>query len=397
MNPRIAKLDELRLETRRVMTRDTRIVASLLFGSRARGEEHAKSDWDIALVACDDSQPPSERDQICDRFQDAVPGTHVVIVDTSELEDARESASGIQASILREGQLLEGNWERPELASRNLKVTWADVRSGWQAYSEELEKVLTTDPRFVSGHCTVACARLAGAVVMATGRFPKRSRDPRMVLDQIETEAACRGGAAGTDLRRIEKLLRVVVSNRCSTPERMAGFIEAEFACFAHWAKKTGGRKIAVPLLEQIERESDDSGCGDTTTARAERATTLLDTLASDPRAMPRPTLRELGYDRRWRDAMRAALHLSDPQRTGAPDARHVRNLAKVAARYDTEVFATKGGRRMAPVLSELSDTGLLAPGTLRDIHERIEHELAKPPAGMLIVRDRGRGDFMHL
>lgn len=79
-----------------------------LFGSRARGDAHATSDWDLAAIVADDSS-----DELFDpatawkllRFDNF--GADVLVFPRSEFDEDRETPNSIPFAIAREGIRLE--------------------------------------------------------------------------------------------------------------------------------------------------------------------------------------------------------------------------------------------------------------------------------------------------
>lgn len=79
-----------------------------LFGSRARGDAHATSDWDLAAVVSDDSRPelfdPATAWRLL-RFDSF--GADVLVFPRSEFDEDRETPNSIPFAIAHEGIRLE--------------------------------------------------------------------------------------------------------------------------------------------------------------------------------------------------------------------------------------------------------------------------------------------------
>jgi predicted nucleotidyltransferase len=90
-----------------------RLVAALrperiyLFGSRARGDATADSDYDLLVVVPASDLPPHRRDLLAFRALYGVGAPKDVVVYTREEFEARSRApTSLPATVLREGRLL---------------------------------------------------------------------------------------------------------------------------------------------------------------------------------------------------------------------------------------------------------------------------------------------------
>lgn len=80
-----------------------------LFGSRARGEDMADSDFDLLMVVSESSLPRYRRDQAAFRILDGVGASKDIIVFTSEeFARKRHVVCSLPATVEREGILLYG-------------------------------------------------------------------------------------------------------------------------------------------------------------------------------------------------------------------------------------------------------------------------------------------------
>jgi len=78
-----------------------------LFGSVARGDAGADSDYDLLLVAPDDAPPEKRRSRLA---YEALRGTgtavDVLVCTRSYFEDCRSLKASLPGTVLREGRLL---------------------------------------------------------------------------------------------------------------------------------------------------------------------------------------------------------------------------------------------------------------------------------------------------
>jgi predicted nucleotidyltransferase len=78
-----------------------------LFGSRARGDGHPESDYDLMIIVSDSDEPPYRRAQFAYRELGAVGGGADILVWTrAEFEKYRPVVASLAATICREGRLL---------------------------------------------------------------------------------------------------------------------------------------------------------------------------------------------------------------------------------------------------------------------------------------------------
>lgn len=90
-----------------------RLVAELspqriyLFGSRARDDADASSDWDILVVVGESDLPGHRRDQLALRALRGLPiAVDVMVLTQAEFDRQREVVCSLTATVLREGKLL---------------------------------------------------------------------------------------------------------------------------------------------------------------------------------------------------------------------------------------------------------------------------------------------------
>lgn len=78
-----------------------------LFGSRARGDEGAASDYDILLVVPDDAEPERRRSRLAYRALRGTGAAVDVVVHTRTYFDSRlHLRASLPATVVREGRLL---------------------------------------------------------------------------------------------------------------------------------------------------------------------------------------------------------------------------------------------------------------------------------------------------
>ncbi len=78
-----------------------------LFGSRARGQGGAGSDYDLLVVVSDSDLPGYKRDRIAYRaLRDLPVGKDVLVWTRAEFDSRTSVVSSLPAAVLREGRLL---------------------------------------------------------------------------------------------------------------------------------------------------------------------------------------------------------------------------------------------------------------------------------------------------
>ena len=107
------------------------IEAVLLFGSRARGDHHRWSDWDLAAVTGQE-QPCSEKTREALARSDR---THLLIIPRARLEERCNTAGAVEAAIVHDARVIAGSWKRPEHRLEGLEMN--------RVTSESIQNLMT--------------------------------------------------------------------------------------------------------------------------------------------------------------------------------------------------------------------------------------------------------------
>jgi predicted nucleotidyltransferase len=107
MTPSLLEEDVLLREMVARLVAEFRPERIYLFGSRARGDAHADSDYDLLVVVASSDLRPHARDVLAFRALSGVGASKDVIVYTRDEFDSRSrAASSLVATVLREGRLM---------------------------------------------------------------------------------------------------------------------------------------------------------------------------------------------------------------------------------------------------------------------------------------------------
>jgi len=80
-----------------------------LFGSAARGDTHADSDYDLMVVVGDSAPPQRRQSRLAyEALRGTAAAADVVVVTHSYFERRRDLPASLPATVLREGRLLFG-------------------------------------------------------------------------------------------------------------------------------------------------------------------------------------------------------------------------------------------------------------------------------------------------
>lgn len=188
---RIASVVRDCLEPRRVV----------LFGSRARGDAHAESDWDV-YVEVDDADV-REGDWRSARglelrVQAALRAAGLwsdVFVRTKRcFDESRDDPGTVEWDVAREGDVL---YTRPGASGARVHERPASHRSiaGWLAKADEdfemMEMAVTAGtypPRPVAFHAHAGCEKLLEALLVSLGRRPRRTHSLAKLLAQAPSD-----------------------------------------------------------------------------------------------------------------------------------------------------------------------------------------------------------------
>ena len=97
-------------EAKHLVEREPGIEAIVLFGSRARGDAHRESDYDLAVVS---AAPAREVRALCEPLARASGTIQIVPVEPEALRVYRNTCNRVERAVVVDGQPLAGTWHRP--------------------------------------------------------------------------------------------------------------------------------------------------------------------------------------------------------------------------------------------------------------------------------------------
>lgn len=109
---------------RRTVESSGAVHGAVLFGSRARGDEHPMSDWDIAIV----TRGERDRGQVDTEPLYELEGVSPLMISAARLYRYANRAGRIEAAIVRQGKVIAGTWNRPRHRTGRLKVNNQDLK-----------------------------------------------------------------------------------------------------------------------------------------------------------------------------------------------------------------------------------------------------------------------------
>ena len=107
--------------------------AAILFGSRARGDHRADSDWDVAFITQKDEFLPGSAGRVFDLLRKRSKiDVQALAISQARLCKSADSLGKIAEPIAREGRLIAGHCEWPEIESEPIlkPVDYLGWRSG---------------------------------------------------------------------------------------------------------------------------------------------------------------------------------------------------------------------------------------------------------------------------
>ena len=119
------------------MRRDPSVEAVVLFGSRARGTAHARSDWDVAVIERNETTD----DAACRLFDD-LPGVRPLRFGADEIERHKDTAGALEAALVRQGVALAGDWDPPECRDEGLTIDIVRLRANLENATDEIRSAV---------------------------------------------------------------------------------------------------------------------------------------------------------------------------------------------------------------------------------------------------------------
>jgi len=166
----------------------------LLFGSRARGDAHEGSDYDIMLVVRDDADVERANKAVL-AMRERVPiHADVITCTVSEYERRQHDPGFLQWLISREGRLLYSHGTIPQRSARvdRVRETPTEGRDLWIGRAESdfqaaINSVSATKPSWdaVCFHAHACIEKLLKALIAAHGAFPPRTHSLEDLMAEL--------------------------------------------------------------------------------------------------------------------------------------------------------------------------------------------------------------------
>ena len=197
-------------EARRIVEAEPAIEAIILFGSRARGDHHAASDYDLAIVS---SAPRDEVRDACEPLAQANDAVQIVPVDPAALHAYRNTGNRVERAVVVDGKTVAGAWIRPRHRGEATDMDHKIFADGLQHFAAQAKAAIseialartegddgTNDGAFnafrAGEHAAKAILALYGLTPRATHGVPQLAqqlRDARAgAPDREEREALAR-------------------------------------------------------------------------------------------------------------------------------------------------------------------------------------------------------------
>lgn len=204
------------------------IEAVVLFGSRARGTAHPKSDWDVAVL----SRAESAVEQDACRLLGEHERVNAVVLKPEAIEKYRDRATRLEAAIARQGRLLAGTWSRPECRMEHLEMEPDEFRKDLEVAIWDVQNAVTLlCDAALDGDVYVpnlvelsqqAAEAVAKSIVAGHGLTPTATHELNELATQLEN--AYRGRRGGEERRRFAQVIRALNGNtRAAHGARYAG------------------------------------------------------------------------------------------------------------------------------------------------------------------------------
>ena len=168
------------------------VEAVVLFGSRARGTAHSKSDWDVAVL----SRADSAVEQAACRLLGQHERVNAIVLKPEAIEKYRDRASRLEAAIARQGRLLAGAWSRPQCRMEHLDMEPDEFREDLEVAIRDIENAVTQlcnaaldDDEYVPNLVELsqqAAEAVAKSIVAGHGLTPTATHELNELATQLE-------------------------------------------------------------------------------------------------------------------------------------------------------------------------------------------------------------------
>ena len=194
-----------------------RIEAVVLFGSRARGTAHPKSDWAVAVL----SRADSAVEQSACRLLGEHEHVNAIVLRPEAIEEYRDRATRLEAAIARQGRLLAGTWSRPQCRREHLEMEPDEFRQDLEISIRDIENAVTQPCNAALDHdeyvpnlvelSQQAAEAVAKSIVAGHGLTPIATHELDELAKQLEN--ACRGRRGGEARRLLAQAIRELNGN----------------------------------------------------------------------------------------------------------------------------------------------------------------------------------------
>ena len=188
------------------------VEAVVLFGSRARGTAHPKSDWDVAVL--------SRADSAVERSACRLLGEHervnAIMLRPEAIEEYRDRATRLEAAIVRQGRLLAGTWSRPQCRREHLEMEPDEFREDLEVATWDIQNAVTLlcdaaldEDEYVPNLVELsqqAAEAVAKSIVAGHGLTPIATHELNELATQLEN--AYRGRRGGDERRLLAQAIR---------------------------------------------------------------------------------------------------------------------------------------------------------------------------------------------
>ena len=193
------------------------VEAVVLFGSRARGTAHPKSDWDVAVLSRADSAVEQDACRLLGEHE----RVNAIVLKPEALEEYRDRATRFEAAIARQGRLLAGTWSRPECRMEGLEMDPDEFREDLEVAIRDIENAVTQlcnaaldGDEYVPNLVELsqqAAEAVAKSIVAGHGLMPTATHELNELATQLEN--AYRGRRGGEERRLFAKAIRELNGN----------------------------------------------------------------------------------------------------------------------------------------------------------------------------------------
>ena len=193
------------------------VEAVVLFGSRARGTAHPKSDWDVAVLARADSAAEQDACRLLGQHE----RVNAIVLRPEAIEEYRDRAVRLEAAIARQGRLLAGAWSRPPCRTEHLEMEPDEFREDQEVAIRDIQNAVTLLCDAALDHddyvpnlvelSQQAAEAIAKSIVAGHGLVPIATHELNELATQLEN--AYRGRRGGAARRLFVRAIRELNGN----------------------------------------------------------------------------------------------------------------------------------------------------------------------------------------